>query len=103
MFQIDVTSAGELLLYLPGGRTLEITATPGGLNYICKVIRDHHENIRGQRGYIGTLPTQHAVDKAFADKFIAEKRKLAVEERVRENKCKAEKLNVDWDRLEINL
>lgn len=100
MFQIDLTASGDLLLILPGARSIEIPATTGGLEYVKKVISDHHRNIRNQRGYIGTLPTQHAVDKAFADQFLAEKRAKAEEER--KNGLK-QKLNIDWDKLEINL
>ena len=100
MFQIDLTSSGDLQLILPGARSVEIPATVGGLEYIKKIISDHHRNIRNQRGYIGTLPTQHAVDKAFADKFLAEKRAKAEEER--KNGLKV-KLDIDWDRLEINI
>lgn len=103
MFQIDLTTNGELLLYLPGGRTIEIVPSAGGLEYIRKVLRDHREGIRNQRGYIGTLPTQHAVDKAFADKFLKEKAVKNGAARIGEMKSKAEKLNIDWDRLEINL
>jgi hypothetical protein len=100
MFQIDLTSAGKLLLYLPGGRTVEISASAGGIDYIKKVIADHHNGVRNQRGYIGTLPTQHAVDKSFADKFLKEKAALAAKEKAKDLKAK---LDIDWDRLEINL
>lgn len=100
MFQIDLTTSGELLLYLPGGRTLEIVPSAGGLEYIRKVLRDHREGIRNQRGYIGTLPTQHAVDKAFADKFIAEKRARTMQDN---SKALASKIGIDLGRLEINL
>lgn len=100
MFQIDLTASGELLLYLPGGRTLEIVPSAGGLEYIRKVLRDHREGIRNQRGYIGTLPTQHAVDKAFADKFIAEKRARTTQDN---SKALASKIGIDLGRLEINL
>jgi phosphoenolpyruvate-protein kinase (PTS system EI component) len=103
MFQIDLTSEGKLNLILPGARSIEIPATVGGLNYIKNVIRDHHNNVRNQRGYIGTLPTQHAVDKSFADQFLAEKRRKAAEEMKDSTKAKANKLDIDWDRLEINL
>ena len=100
MFQIDLSANGELSLILPDSRRLEIPSTVGGLEYIKKIISDHHRGVRNQRGYIGTLPTQHAVDKAFADQFLAEKRKKQEEER--KNGLKA-KLDIDWDKLEINL
>jgi hypothetical protein len=100
MFQIDLTSSGDLLLYLPAGRTLEITASPGGLEYIKKIILDHRRGVRNQAGYIGTLPTQHAVDKHFADEFLKTKRAKVEEEKREAVKAK---LNIDWDKLEINL
>lgn len=100
MFQIDLSANGELSLILPDSRRLEIPSTVGGLEYIKKVLTDHHRGVRNQRGYIGTLPTQHAVDKAFADEFLAQKRKKAEEER--KNGLK-QKLDIDWDKLEINL
>ena len=103
MFQIDLTPSGDLLLVLPTGRTLEISASIGGLNYIKKVILDHHRGVRNQLGYIGTLPTQHAVDKHFADEFLKNKAAKAAEEKSNEVKNKAKKLDIDWDRLEINL
>ena len=102
MFQIDLAADGKFLLILPG-RSLEIPATIGGLEYIKKVLRDHHNNVRNQRGYIGTLPTQHCVDKKFADKFLAEKKLRAKESLTMETKLKAEKLNIDWNKLEIKL
>ena len=64
MFQIDLTPEGELQLVMPTGYSIVIPPTVGGLRYIQKVIYDHHREVRNQRGYIGTLPTQHAVDKA---------------------------------------
>jgi hypothetical protein len=104
MFQIDLSSSsGKLLLYLPGGRTLEIEASAGGLEYIRKILRDHHEGIRNQRGYIGLLPTQHRVDKDFADQFLRDKAKKAAQETANGNVAKAGKLGIDLGRLEINL
>lgn len=98
MFQIDLTPSGELELHLPDGRTLEITASPGGLGYIKKVIADHNKGIRNQPGYIGTLPTQHAVDK-----FLQEKKIRVAKEEEDKVKEKAKKMDIDWDKLEINL
>lgn len=103
MFQIDLTTSGELLLYLPGGRTLEITASAGGLEYIRKVLRDHREGVRNQLGYIGTLPTQHAVDKNFANQFLADKRTQAAKDAALSTAAKASKIGIDLGRLEINL
>lgn len=98
MFQIDLTSSGELQLHLPNGRTLEITASPGGLDYIKKIIADHNRGIRNQPGYIGTLPTQHAVNK-----FLKAKKLQLAKEEEDKVKEKAAKLNIDWDKLEISL
>lgn len=103
MFQIDLAADGKLMLILPGARSIEIPATAGGLEYIKKIISDHHRNVRGQRGYIGTLPTQHAVDKAMADEFLKEKAKKAAKQLAEEAKTKASKLDIDWDKLEIRL
>lgn len=103
MFQIDLGSSGNLQLILPDARALDIPSTVGGLEYIQKVLRDHHKGVRNQRGYIGTLPTQHAVDKHFADEFLAKKRVRAAEELSKNMKNNAERLGVDLDRLEINL
>ena len=100
MFQIDLTSDGELDLILPDARHLTIPATVGGVEYIKKVLRDHHQGLRNQRGYIGTLPTQHAVNKAFADHFLAEKRKKTEAERKEEMQ---DKFGFDLDRLRIEL
>lgn len=98
MFQIDLTTDGELLLHMPSGCAIEISATPGGLEYIKKVIREHAQGIRDQRGYIGSFPTQHAVDK-----FLKEKKIRTAREHAAANKEKANKLGIDLDRLEINL
>jgi hypothetical protein len=103
MFQIDLAADGKLLLYLPDARSVEVSATPGGLNYIKTVIADHQRGLRNQRGYIGTLPTQHSVDKAMADQFLKDKAKRLNGEAIADNKAKASKLDIDWDRLEINL
>jgi hypothetical protein len=103
MFQIDLTPSGELLLYLPSGRTLEITASPGGLEYIKKIMLDNRRGLRDQLGYIGTLPTQHAVDKHFANEFLKTKAANAAKEKAAEVKTKAAKLDINWDKLEINL
>jgi hypothetical protein len=103
MFQIDLTANGDLQLILPDARTLEIPATTGGLIHIKKIISDHRRGLRDQRGYIGTLPTQHAVDRVFADQFLADKRQKAADAAKQETKVKAEKLNINWDGLEINL
>jgi hypothetical protein len=98
MFQIDLTASGELLLYLPCGRSVEINATAEGIDYIKKICLDHRRGLRNQPGYIGTLPTQHAVDK-----FLREKKVRVAREQAEELKGKAKKLDIDWDRLEINL
>lgn len=103
MFQIDLAADGKLMLVLPGARSIEIPATVGGLEYIKKIISDHHRNIRGQRGYIGSLPTQHAVDKHFADEFLKEKTRKAAVNMAAEAKNKAKKLDIDWDKLEIKI
>jgi hypothetical protein len=100
MFQIDLAATGNLQLHLPNRCAVEIPATAGGLEYIKKIISDHHRGLKNQRGYIGTLPTQHAVDKAFADNFLKQKAKKTAEARAVELK---EKLDIDWDRLEINI
>lgn len=98
MFQIDVSNNGELLLYLPTGRPVEITASVDGINFVKKIILDHRRQIRNQPGYIGSFPTQAAIDK-----FLAEKKKKLAAEKAAETKSKAKKLDIDWDKLEINL
>jgi hypothetical protein len=100
MFQIDLAATGNLQLHMPNRCAVEIPATIGGLEFIKKIIFDHHRGLKNQRGYIGTLPTQHAVDKAFADDFLEQKRKKTAETRTAELKAK---LDIDWDRLEINI
>jgi len=77
---------------------VEIAATSEGVGFIKKIILDHRTNVRNQLGYIGTLPTQHAVDK-----FLKEKAKRVALEKANELKGKASKMDIDWDRLEINL
>lgn len=98
MFQIDLAPSGELQLYLPGGRTIEISATPTGLEFVKKVIADHNRGIRNQPGYIGTMPTQHAVNK-----FLKDKKDRIAREKADEVKVKAKKLNIDFDKLEITI
>lgn len=103
MFQIDLAASGQLQLILPGGRSIDIPATVGGLEYIQKIIKDHHNGLKNQRGYIGTLPTQHAVSKHFADQFLKEKAKKTEEELALAAKAKAEKLGINLDKLEISI
>lgn len=98
MFQIDLSLEGQLLLHLPCGRAVEISASIDGLLFIKKIILDHRREIRNQPGYIGTFPTQHAVDK-----FLKEKARRNAIAQAEEMKGKASKLGVDLDRLEINL
>jgi len=98
MFQIDLSPSGELLLILPQGRSLEISATPTGVEYIRKIMTDHRRKAPPQRGYIGPFPTQHAVDKFLKEKAarIAQEKQLQARER-------AKGLGIDLDKLEINL
>lgn len=98
MFQIDLTTEGELCLHLPTGRTVEIAATAEGVSFIKKIILDHRRGLRNQPGYIGTFPTQHAVDK-----FLREKAKRVARERVDEANGKAKALGIDLSAMEINL
>jgi hypothetical protein len=100
MFQIDLNAEGNLQLILPDARRLEIPVTVGGLEYIKKVLADHHRGLRNQCGYIGTLPTQHAVDKHFADEFLAKKREKAAEEKAQATR---DKFGFDLDQLRISL
>jgi hypothetical protein len=103
MFQIDLAASGNLCLILPGRRSVEIPSTPGGLVYIQKILKDHANGLRDQRGYIGTLPTQHAVNKHFADQFLKNKREAAAKAAADQTKVKAEKLNIDFDKLSFTL
>ena len=98
MFQIDLTPDGELQLHLPTGRAVRITASAEGVQFIKKIIADHNKGVRNQHGYIGTLPTQQAIDK-----FLKEKKAWVAKEKQDEVKEKAAKLNIDWDKMEINL
>jgi hypothetical protein len=100
MFQIDLDAEGNLDLILPDARRLNIPATVGGVEYIKKVLSDHHKGLRNQRGYIGTLPTQHAVDKHFADEFLAKKREKAANDKAQETR---DKFGFDLDQLRISL
>jgi hypothetical protein len=103
MFQIDLSASGGLRLVLPGGRSVEIPSTTGGLLYIEKILKDHRDGVKYQRGYIGTLPTQHSVDKHFADEFLARKREAAAKDAAAQAKTKASKLNIDYDKLSFTL
>jgi len=103
MFQIDLAASGNLCLILHGRRAVEIPSTPGGLIYLQKILKDHRDGVRGQSGYIGTLPTQHAVDKHFADEFLKNKRELAAKAMAAQGKTKAEKLNIDYDKLSFTI
>lgn len=100
MFQIDLAASGNLQLHMPNRCVIEVPATIGGLEYLKKIISDHQRGLRNQIGYIGTLPTQHAVNKTFADNFLKEKAKKVKEEKATELRSK---LDIDWDRLEINI
>ena len=98
MFQIDLTASGDLKLIMPTGCCVEISSTPTGLAYVKQVIYQHKQGIRNQPGYIGTLPTQHAVNK-----FLANKAKDIAKEKKDELVAKASKLGVDLSAMEINL
>lgn len=98
MFQIDLASDGELQLILPTGRSVTIEASPEGVAFVRKIILDYRRQVRDQPRYIGTLPTQAAVDKFLAEKKIRTAREEA--DRVKE---KASKLGVDLDKLELRL
>ena len=100
MFQIDLTSSGELQLYLPTGRTVQISASPEGLSFVRKIISDYHRGERNQRGYIKGLPTQHVIDKQFADQFLEEKRKKA--EASKGEKFQQE-MNINLDELNFDI
>lgn len=100
MFQIDLNSEGNLSLLMPNGCAIDLPATVGGLAYLQKVLKDHHNGVKNQRGYIGTLPTQHAVDKAMADEFLAQKRKKAAEEKAKETR---EKFGFDLQELRFEI
>lgn len=91
MFQIDLSPTGELLLYLPTGRALEIQASPAGVGYILRVLREHKKGLRDQPGYIKQFPTQHVIDK-----WVKENKVKVMEER-------ASKLGIDLNKLEINI
>jgi hypothetical protein len=95
MFQIDLNTDGDLELVLPTNRRITVGSTVEGLNYIKKVILDHNRGIRNQPGYIGTFPTQHAVDK-----FLAEKRKRVERERIESVK---NKLGIDISKMSFDL
>jgi hypothetical protein len=95
MFQIDLNTDGDLELVLPTNRRITVGSTVEGLNYIKKVILDHNRGIRNQPGYIGTFPTQHAVDK-----FLAEKRKRIEKERIESVK---NKLGIDVSKMSFDL
>jgi len=99
MFQIDLSTSGEFQLILPTGRSLEISATPTGVEYIKKIILDHRKNLRPKNGgYIGTFPTQHAVEKFLKEKAAQIKLEEKEQQRVR-----AKGLGIDLDKVEINL
>lgn len=106
MFQVDLSSNGELELFLDGARrrSVIIPATVGGLEYVKSIIKDHHNGVkRLNGGYIGTLPTQHTVDKHFADEFLKNKAEKAAAAASTAFKDKAEKLGVDLDALSFKL
>lgn len=100
MFQIDLNSEGNLCLLMPSGCSIDVPATVGGLEYIRKVLKDHHNGVKNQRGYIGTLPTQWSVDKTMADEFLAQKRKRMAEEKAKETK---EKFGFDLQELRFEI
>ena len=98
MFQIDLAANGELRLIMPTGRSVEISATPTGLLFIKQILYDYQKGVRNQPGYIGALPTQHAVNK-----FLKTKKEKIAKEKAEEAKAKASKLGIDLAKMEINL
>ena len=100
MFQIDLTSTGDLCLHMPTGRTVEIMATPEGLAFVKKILHDYKRGVRNQLGYIKGLPTQHVVDKQFADQFLEEKKRKA--EEAKREKFERE-MNINLDELYFNI
>jgi hypothetical protein len=98
MFQIDLTPSGELQLHMPNHCAIEVQATVEGLQFIKKVILDHQRQVRNQPAYIGTLPTQHAVNK-----FLKEKSAKIAKEKADEIAGKANKLGIDYSKLEISI
>jgi hypothetical protein len=103
MFQVDLNSDGDLLLYMPNHCTITVQASGAGVAFIKKVIHDHQRGLRNQPGYIGTLPTQHAVNKQFADNFLKEKAKRTAQDMAKEVEIKANKLGIDLSKMEIKL
>lgn len=91
MFQIDLSPEGELLLFLPTGRNLTISADETGIQFILKILRDNHAGMKRANGYVKGFPTQHNIEQ-----WLKEKRKRDAEE-------KKEKTGIDIGRLGISI
>ena len=88
MFQIDLAPSGDLLLFLPTGRKIEIPASPEGVGFVQKILRDYYREVRNAPGYIEKLPTQHVINKWIREESV---------------KKKAKDLGVDVFKLEIRI
>jgi hypothetical protein len=101
--EISLAPSGAIRLHLPNKvikgierhRTLDIEATPQGLAYILKMLRDVESGRRDRRGHIGQFPTQHVID-ALA---LQAKQQQAEDEL----KAASERLGVDIKALEITI
>lgn len=98
-----------LRLYLPSGRTLDISASEAGARFIERILRDSDDyNERFQKnGYIGAFPTQAIVNlwndreaiEEQAKKIKAEKAERAREERKEEWASKG----IDIEKVEFKI
>lgn len=91
MFQVDLSNDGGLLLYLPTGRAVEISATPEGVGYIMRVLREYHKGLANQPGFIRNLPTQHAIEKWMK------------EDKKKKREAKSIELGVNIDKMEFKI
>lgn len=86
-----------LLLHLPSGRTLEVSATPAGLSNLQRILREA-EVPEPRRGYIGKYPTQ-----AIVDAWLKEDHERKLEEAKEAREAMEREMGLDFDSLKISL
>lgn len=82
---------GGLALVLPSGRQLHIPINANTGTFLARILYDAEHNVAPAKGYIGSYPTQAAIDAW--QRQAAKDRKVALES----------DLGIDIDELEISL
>jgi hypothetical protein len=97
MFQIDLNSDGDLILY-HHNKHVEISATPAGIEFIKTIIMAERKGIERQLGWIGTFPTQH-----FVNNFLAKKNAKLKKEQDDKTEKKFTDMGINLKELDFDL